>query len=131
MSISASSVGTPAKPSGGFELWSWFFMRLSGLVLLGLALGHLVIMHLINNVDLIDYDFVSGRYAGWFWRSYDMLMLVLAMLHGTNGARILIDDYVHPLGRRRIAVFLLYAICGTFLMIGIAAIVLFKPVTGG
>lgn len=125
-----SARGTPRKPSGGFELWSWFFMRLSGLALLGLALGHLVIMHLINNVDFIDYDFVAARYAGWFWRGYDLLLLVLAMVHGTNGVRILIDDYVHPLPRRRIAIVLMYAMCGVFLALGIYTIVMFKPVTG-
>ena len=127
MSTSASAAGTPAKPSGGFELWSWCFMRLSGLLLLGLALGHLVIMHLINRVEMIDYNFVAGRYAGWFWRGYDMLLLTLAMIHGINGARILLDDYVHPLPRRRLAVGLLYALGGTFLILGVAAIVLFRP----
>ena len=138
MTTSLTSYSSP-KPSGGFELWSWLFMRLSGLLLLGLALGHLVIMHLINNVDAIDYAFVAGRYAGWFWRGYDLLVLVLAMCHGLNGVRILIDDYVpacaapgaagrHPLLCRRRAVVLLYFIGGAFLVIGIAAIVLFQPV---
>ena len=88
---SSSSYASP-KPSGGFELWSWLFMRLSGLALLLLALGHMVLMHLVHSVDEISYAFVAGRYAGWFWRSYDLAMLVLAMLHGTNGVRILIDD---------------------------------------
>ena len=125
-----SALAPGAKPSGGFELWSWFFMRISGLVLLGLALGHLVIMHLIHNVDVIDYNFVAGRYAGWFWRGYDLAMLVLAMLHGLNGMRILIDDYVHPIGRRRMVVKLLYLVGGTFLVMGVYAIVMFKPVAG-
>ena len=127
MTTSLASYGSP-KPSGGFELWSWLFMRLSGLLLLGLALGHLVIMHLINNVDAIDYAFVAGRYAGWFWRGYDLLLLVLAMFHGLNGVRILIDDYVHPPAARRLAIALLSLIGGAFLMMGIAAIVLFQPV---
>lgn len=115
------------KPSGGFELWTWLFMRLSGLALLGLALGHLVIMHLINNVDAIDYNFVAGRYAGWFWRGYDLAMLLLAMLHGLNGARILLDDYV-PARWRRGAVTLLYLVGAIFLVMGIVAIVCFQPV---
>ena len=98
----SSSYARP-KPAGGLELWSWLFMRVSGLALLLLALGHLVLMHLIHNVDEINYAFVAGRYAGWFWRGYDLLMLILAMLHGVNGARILIDDYIHPPGWRRLA----------------------------
>ena len=122
------SYSTP-KPSGGLELWSWVFMRISGLVLLGLALGHMAIMHLINNVDVIDYQFVAGRYARWFWRGYDLSMLVLAMLHGLNGARILIDDYIHVPMWHRLAIGLLYLVGGAFLILGIGVIVFFQPVS--
>lgn len=124
----SSAYATP-KPTGGLELWSWIFMRLSGLVLLLLALGHLVIMHLVHNVDVIDYAFVAGRYHGWFWRGYDLAMLVLAMLHGLNGVRILIDDYIHPLGWRRAAIAALYLVGGAFLVLGIGVILLFQPHT--
>ena len=116
-----------AKPSGGFELWSWFFMRISGLVLLGLALGHLVIMHLINNVDGIDYTFVVNRYAGWVWRGYDLAMLWLAILHGFSGMKILVDDYVHRPDLRRLALGALVVIGGSFLLLGTWVAVFFKP----
>ena len=39
------------KPAGGFELAAWYFMRISGLVLVFLALGHLFITHILNNVE--------------------------------------------------------------------------------
>ncbi len=64
MTASSASYSRP-RPTGGLELWSWLFMRLSGLLLLFLALGHLVIMHLVHNVDEISYAFVASRYAGW------------------------------------------------------------------
>ncbi|MBI3324270.1 MAG: succinate dehydrogenase [Candidatus Omnitrophica bacterium] len=115
------------RPAGGPELWSWVFMRISGVVLLGLALGHLVVMHLINNVDAVDFNFVANRYRGWFWRSYDGLLLVLALIHGLNGARILIDDYVHPLSRRRIAVAGLYLVGAVFLVLGLSVVFFFTP----
>ena len=124
------SYSTP-KPTGGAELWSWLFMRLSGLALLILALGHLIIMHLINNVDGIDYNFVASRYAHWFWRGYDLLMLVLAMFHGLNGVRILIDDYIHPPAWHRLAVGALHTIGGIFLLLGIYVILFFQPVLAG
>ncbi len=126
----SSAYGRP-KPSGGFEAWSWLFMRLSGLALLALALGHLIIMHLINNVDHIDYNFVAGRYNGWFWRIYDLLMLVLAMFHGLNGVRILIDDYVHPPAWHRLAVGALHTIGGVFLLLGVYVVLFFQPVLAG
>ena len=129
MSDLSSAYGRP-RPSGGLELWSWVFMRVSGLLLLFLALGHLVLMHLIHNVDEITYAFVANRYVGWFWRGYDLLMLVLAMIHGVNGARILIDDYVHAPGWHRVALSTLYLICGGLLLLGIGVALFFQPVAG-
>ena len=126
MSVSASY--SRPKPTGGLELWSWVFMRVSGLLLLVLALGHLILMHLIHNVDEINYAFVARRYASWFWRGYDVLMLVLAMIHGMNGVRILIDDYVHAPVWRRVALVMLYVICGGLLVLGAGVALFFQPV---
>ncbi|MBI4353872.1 MAG: succinate dehydrogenase [Candidatus Omnitrophica bacterium] len=120
------SYATP-KPAGGIELWSWLFMRLSGLLLLLLALGHLVIMHLINNVDAIDYNFVAGRYAGWFWRAYDGTLLLLAMIHGLNGVRILLDDYLAHWRGHRWLIRALYGLGAVFLLIGLYVVLFFKP----
>ncbi len=88
-----SASGARPAPSGGFELFAWWFMRVSGLVLVFLALGHLFIMHVIHNVGTLDYAFVAARYRTPFWRTYDWLMLTLALLHGLNGARTVVDDY--------------------------------------
>ena len=126
MSLS-SSYGRP-RPTGGLELWSWVFMRFSGLALLLLALGHMVLMHLIHNVDEINYAFVVNRYAGGFWRAYDLSMLVLAMIHGVNGARVIIDDYIHAPAWRSFALGTLYVVCGGLLILGIGVALFFKPV---
>ncbi len=123
----SSSYSQP-RPTGGLELWSWVFMRISGLMLLFLALGHLVIMHLINNVDEINYVFVANRYVGWFWRGYDALLLVLAMIHGTSGMRILINDYVHAPRWRMVAFTALYLVCGSLTLLGAYVAFFFKPV---
>jgi succinate dehydrogenase / fumarate reductase membrane anchor subunit len=103
-------------------------MRISGLVLLALALGHLALMHLIHNVDEINFAFVANRYTGWFWRTYDLLLLVLAMVHGANGARILIDDYIHSARWRRFALSALYLLCGGLLALGAGVALFFKPI---
>ena len=71
-----------ARPESGVELYAWLFMRVSGLALLFLALGHLLIMHVIHNVETIDYQFVAHRFMTPFWRTYDLVMLWLALLHG-------------------------------------------------
>lgn len=127
MTLSASY--SRPRPKRGFEAWSWIFMRVSGLLLLFLALGHMVLMHLIHNVDEINYAFVANRYAGWLWRGYDLLMLVLAMIHGTNGTRILIDDYVHPQTARWLSLGLLYVVCGSLLSLGVYVALWFRPIS--
>ena len=127
MKSSLSSSYARPRPSGGLELWSWVFMRVSGLALLLLALGHLVIMHLIHNVDEINYAFVAQRYAGWFWRGYDALLLALAMIHGTTGMRILIDDYVHAPRWRAAALGTLYLIGSVLLLLGAYVAIFFRP----
>jgi succinate dehydrogenase / fumarate reductase, membrane anchor subunit len=91
--------GTRNRPS--FELWSWFFMRLSGIMLLFLAVGHVLIMHVVDEgVQRVDFDFVADRWASPFWRTWDWMLLTLALLHGVNGMRVVIMDYVRRPGRR-------------------------------
>ena len=104
-------------------------MRVSGVALVGLALGHLWIMHVINTVDKIDYAFVANRFGAAlsFWRWYDMALLVLAMLHGLNGARVLIDDYIHPRLWHRLAISALHLVGGALLVAGAIVLLTFKP----
>ena len=89
--MAARSMGRRIKPSGGYELFMWYFMRLSGLALVFLAVGHLFIMHILNNVETINYAFVAGRWTaprtGWIWRLWDVSLISLAVIHGFNGLR--------------------------------------------
>ena len=106
------------RPIRGFELWAWLFMRLSGLVLLFLAVGHVLIMHVFEEgVDRVDFAFIQLRWGSLFWKTWDWLMLVLALLHGVNGLRMIVLDYVRPGGARR-------AINGFFVVLGAALMVL-------
>lgn len=91
------------RPAGGFELWSWYYFRVSGVLLLLLAFGHLAIMHLINSVDVINYAFVAERWQTIGWRMYDWLLLALSVTHGQNGLRVIVDDYVLGRGARTLA----------------------------
>jgi len=102
-------------------------MRISGIVLLGLALGHLVIMHITNSVDHIDYQFVAARYRTPFWRTYDLVMLWLALLHGLNGLRTVIDDYVQTKSWRLISLSCLWVVGLVFLVLGSLVILTFQP----
>lgn len=124
----ASLYGGRAVPAGGFERFAWFFMRISGVFLLLLALGHLAIMHLINSIEDVNYAFVAARYAKPFWRTYDGLMLVLALVHGWNGMRVILNDHLR--GAWRLFVVWTSGIVATaFLILGLWVIFTFQPVT--
>jgi succinate dehydrogenase / fumarate reductase membrane anchor subunit len=92
-------IGTPRpggdrRPRQNFETWSWFFMRVSGLVLIFLALTHFAITHITK------IDFVGKRWSNPLWQVFDWALLALALLHGLNGLRTIIDDYVRAPARR-------------------------------
>ena len=98
------SVTGRERPAGGYELGSWLFMRISGIILLFLAVGHVLIMHVMDTgVARVDFDFVVARWTGEgavFWRSWDWMMLSLALLHGVNGVRVIAQDYIRRPGVR-------------------------------
>ena len=119
------------RPSS-FEVWSWFFMRISGIILLFLVLIHLYVMHLIGEgVERVDYAFVSERWTNVGWKTFDWAMLFLALLHGANGLRVIIDDYVKKPGRRTAIKATLYTATGILLIMGTAVLVTFNPENGG
>ena len=92
--IDSPRSGTRTRQRSNFELYSWLFMRISGIVLVFLVLGHLFIMNFLDGgVHRINFAFVAGRWASPFWQVWDLAMLWLAMIHGTNGMRTIINDY--------------------------------------
>lgn len=114
-----------------FELYAWLFMRISGIVLLFLVLGHLLIMNVLDGgVQRINFAFVAGRWSSPFWQVWDLLMLWLAMLHGTNGLRTIINDYTTRDGSRFWLKMLLYVAAGFTIILGTLVIFTFDPNLG-
>jgi len=124
-----SRAARPKPEASGRERFWWIFMRLSGLALVFLALGHMFIMHVLVVLtgDQIDFAFVQSRWGTPFWRIYDLLLLVLAFMHGVNGARIVISDYVAHRTARSLILGILLFISAVWLILGIAIIALFDP----
>ncbi|HYF12228.1 MAG TPA: succinate dehydrogenase hydrophobic membrane anchor subunit [Actinomycetota bacterium] len=105
------------RPAGGFELWSWLFMRISGIVLLFLAVGHVLIMHVVDEgVNRVDFAFVQDRWANPLWRTWDWALLVLSLIHGINGLRVVVQDYVRWPGAR-FAINMLFYVVGFSLFV--------------
>jgi succinate dehydrogenase / fumarate reductase membrane anchor subunit len=61
------------------------------------------------------------------WKTFDWVMLVLAVLHGTNGLRVVIDDYIRRPGTRIAIKGFLYMLAAVLTVMGTAVIVTFSP----
>lgn len=112
-----------------FEALSWFFMRLSGLALLFLAMFHLLYMHLVLRVERITFDVIVERWTGpfgWFWSLYDLGLLLFAFIHGANGARWVIDDYVRSPGWNLVVKSVVYLLVGLMILMGVMTIFRFQ-----
>ena len=78
-----------------FERYAYLFMRLSGISLLLLAVGHVMLQLVLNDVHNLTLQFVADQWSSWGWRAYDMLLLIFATSHGYNGLRNILEDYIH------------------------------------
>jgi succinate dehydrogenase / fumarate reductase membrane anchor subunit len=111
-----------------FELYSWLFMRMSGLLLVVLILGHLFVnLMLGDGVHDIDFAFVAGKWSDPFWQVWDLMMLWLAQLHGTNGLRTIINDYAERDQTRFWLKMLLYLSSIVVVVLGTLVIFTFDP----
>lgn len=123
------SSGYGSRPAGGgFETFSWYFFRVSGIALIFLAIIHLFLNHVSTDVSCTSYQLVEIRYANPFWRVYDWLLLTLGLLHGMNGLRVVIDDYVRSRGWRLSLQSLLAIVTLVFFMLGTITLIIFHNV---
>jgi len=126
---------TPPIPSprtrtsrSSFELYAWLFMRMSGILLVVLVLGHLLVNLVLGaGIQAVDFAFVAGKWTNPFWQVWDLLMLWLAELHGVNGLRTIINDYTERDGSRFWLKALLYLSALIVLVLGTLVIFTFDP----
>jgi succinate dehydrogenase / fumarate reductase membrane anchor subunit len=116
------------RPVGGFELWTWLVMRISGIVLLILAVGHVLIMHVFDDgVERVNFAFIATRWANPVWRTWDWALLVLALIHGINGLRVITLDYVRPAGVRFALNIFFYTLGFMLFVLGTVIVFTFDP----
>src|SRR6266478_10022358 len=120
----------PRPAGGGFETFSWYFMRITAIGLIFLVIIHLFINHVTTDVACTSYQLVALRYENPFWRLYDWLLLTLALLHGMNGLRVVIDDYVLTRSWRLALQSTIGVLTLIFFMLGTITLITFQPVPG-
>ncbi len=123
---SATGTQTPF-PAVRRDTWgtaSYLFMRLSGLALIFLVIIHFVIQHVVNDVHNLTLQFVAQRWTGPGWRIYDALMLSLALVHGLNGTRLVVNDYILNPTFNRIVKYLILLVGAVLIIAGLIAAIM-------
>lgn len=119
----------PGASRSNFELLSWFFMRISGLVLIFLSLYHLIWWNLVIGVEHLDSQVVIERWNNPFWRLFNIALVLFAMLHGLNGARYSIEDYVRRPGLQVAVKSVVYTLVLGAMTVAVFALLTFDPAT--
>ena len=122
---------TPAARGVNWEKWGWLYMRISGVLLVVLIFGHLFINLMTNDgISQLDFAFVAGKFATPFWQWWDVAMLWLALIHGANGMRTIVNDYATG---RQLRVALIWALglaAGILIVLGTLVVFTFDPCLG-
>ena len=113
------------------EKWGWIFMRVSGVVLVVLIFGHLFVNLMVGEgIHALDFAFIAGKFATPFWQWWDVLMLWLALIHGANGMRTIVNDYVTHRTARKALVWALGLAAGLLILLGTLVVFTFDPCLG-
>ena len=124
-----------------FEYYMWLFTRLSGVLMLFLGAFGIVYANLaggrtaltmaaqyrwaffptywhVQNSDIPD---VFPNWSNSFWQVYAVLLFLVAAIHGFNGLRVVVEDYVH---RPLLLLFAKWLVLIMFLFISLMAVVI-------
>lgn len=117
-----------SREQANLEKYGWLYMRASGVVLIVLIFGHLFAnLYLGEGIKAIDFAFVGGKWSDPFWKVWDVSMLWLAMIHGTNGMRTIVNDYTSRESVRKTLVVTLWAVCAALVILGTLVVFTFDP----
>ena len=130
MEIVIETPNSPRKRKGtNWEKWGWMYMRVSGAVLVAMIFGHLLVNMVLpeGGVKAIDFAFVAMKWSNPFWQFYDCLMLWLAVIHGSNGMRTIVNDYAERDAVRNTLNILLLITAVGIIVLGTVALTTFDP----
>src|SRR5690348_16511410 len=81
------------KPAGR-QAFAWYYLRVTGLLMVALVLIHLLVMHYTSVPSATTTTFVDGRWSGAGWRAFDWTLLLLALTHGAVGVQGMLREVV-------------------------------------
>ena len=123
---------TRERSGVNWEKWGWMYMRVSGVALVVLIFGHLFVNLMTGDgVKQIDFAFVAGKLSDPFWQVWDLLMLWLALIHGGNGMRTIVNDYARPGAIAKTLHVSIWSAVSLLILLGTLVIFTFDPCPAG
>lgn len=92
MSARTSATPTPHLSRVG-QRGLYLTIRITGVMLAVLALGHYGLTHIVNDVAETNAAFVAERWSSALWIVWDALLLGAALLHAMAGMTTVIRDH--------------------------------------
>lgn len=123
------SVGSGAGMVPGSERSFWYFLRLSGLVLMVFVLVHLFLTHYANVPSETDFNYVASRWSNPLWRTFSIILLLSAVWHGIVGMRMVLTDVIKSKVWRQVAYAVNWFVGIAFTVLGIVNVVAFDEET--
>lgn len=80
---------------------AYILLRLTGVMLSVLVLGHFTATHVTTDVADTNSQFIDGRWATVFWVAWDGVMLVAVWAHAALGLWSVTADYSTGIARKR------------------------------
>lgn len=109
----------------GSERAFWYFLRISGLVLMVFVLIHLFLTHYVNVPSQTDFNYVAARWANPLWRTFSIILLLSAVWHGIVGMRMVLTDMIKNRVWRQISYAINWFVGIFFTVLGIVTVVAF------
>ncbi|PKO22739.1 MAG: hypothetical protein CVU38_07870 [Chloroflexi bacterium HGW-Chloroflexi-1] len=138
--VTQANVMNKTRSGSKFELYMWFFTRVSGILFLLMGAFNLVYANLTGGRGHLDVGAqmrwaffpisfhvtsttveVAPNFSNPFWQVYCFLLFAFAATHGFNGLRVILEDYVR---RPLLLAWLKALLAGIWLFVLIAAIFL-------
>ncbi|WP_167143649.1 succinate dehydrogenase hydrophobic membrane anchor subunit [Canibacter zhoujuaniae] len=132
MSTNANNPFIKNKKTTNWEKWGWIYMRVSGVILVVLIFGHLFYnLVLGDGIKAVDFGFVGGKFANPVWQWWDVAMLWLAIIHGSNGMRTIVNDYVNKPNLAKALKIAIWSAAALLILLGTLVVFTFDPCLPG
>ena len=103
--------------------WLWLLQRVSGLLILGLVMAHMIVNHFVDPATTITVGYVVANVRKAAFLFVDSSLLLFGLFHALTGLRNVLYDFFAGAGARKFIVRGCTAIGVTFFVFGVIVLV--------